>query len=80
MTFRESVALAPFTTPIATTADRWGSVPRIYIETLADEAIGPSRQAEFYTAHPCERVLSIDSGHCPFLTHPGELAALLQAL
>jgi pimeloyl-ACP methyl ester carboxylesterase len=69
--------LAGFTTPIKVSAEKWGSVPRFYIETLQDKAIGPSKQAEFYTALPCEKVVSIDAGHCPFLTQP---EALFEAL
>lgn len=72
--------LAGFTTPIAVSAENWGSVPRFYIETLQDKAIGPSKQAEFYTALPCERVLSIDAGHCPFLTQPEALVEALKSL
>ncbi|HZO12720.1 MAG TPA: alpha/beta fold hydrolase [Polyangiaceae bacterium] len=72
--------LAPFTTGILTTNENWGRVPRIYIETLQDLAIGPARQKSFYEALPCERVISIDSGHCPFLTRPTELADALLSL
>jgi pimeloyl-ACP methyl ester carboxylesterase len=49
----------------------------VYVETTADRAIGPSKQASFYDALPCERVVSIDAGHCPFLTRPDEVAAAL---
>ena len=69
-----------FITPIETTADGWGSVPRVYIETKQDAAVGPIKQKEMYTALPCEKVLSIDSGHCPFLTKPQELGEALMDL
>ncbi|NUP10254.1 MAG: alpha/beta fold hydrolase [Polyangiaceae bacterium] len=72
--------LAPFTTPIHVTQEAWGSVPRVYIETLQDHAIGPSRQKQFYTALPCDEVISIDAGHCPFLTKPDEVADALLSL
>jgi pimeloyl-ACP methyl ester carboxylesterase len=57
--------------------ENWGRVPRVYVETLRDRAIGPARQRELYQALPCERVISIDSGHCPFLTQPAALADAL---
>jgi pimeloyl-ACP methyl ester carboxylesterase len=69
--------LAGLTTPIHVTPEKWGSVPRAYVHTTADRAIGPSTQESFYTALPCEPVTSIDSGHCPFLTKPDEVAAAL---
>lgn len=72
--------LAPFTTPIHTTAENWGRVPRYYIEALADQAIGPNRQKEFYTALPCEKVVSLQTGHAPFMTQPQAVAEALLSL
>jgi pimeloyl-ACP methyl ester carboxylesterase len=72
--------LAGFTTKIHTTMENWGRVPRVYIETTDDHAIGPARQKELYEALPCETVITIDSGHCPFLTKPDELAQALLSL
>jgi pimeloyl-ACP methyl ester carboxylesterase len=76
----EPEPLAPFTTPIHTTAEKWGSVPRFYIETLQDKAIGPARQKQFYTALPCEKVVSLSTGHAPFLTQPDALADAILSL
>ncbi len=72
--------IAPFTTPIHTTAENWGRVPRFYIETLGDRAIGPVRQKELYTALPCEKIVSLDTGHAPFLTQPQALADAILSL
>jgi pimeloyl-ACP methyl ester carboxylesterase len=69
--------LAPLTTEIHVTMERWGSVRRAYVHTTADQAIGPSRQQSFYEALPCATVTPIDAGHCPFLTKPDEVAAAL---
>jgi pimeloyl-ACP methyl ester carboxylesterase len=71
--------LSGFTTPIATTTPNWGSVSRDYIETKKDGAIGPAKQKAMYTALPCDKVLAIDSGHCPFLTKPTEVADALMS-
>lgn len=71
---------APLGTPVAVTEERWGKVPRVYIETLQDRTVGPGLQKRMYTASPVERVLSLDSGHAPFLTRPDELASHLLSL
>lgn len=70
----------PFDEPIHVTEERWGRVPRVYIEALKDLAISPAEQKQQYTALPCERVISIDAGHAPFLTKPKEVADALTSL
>lgn len=70
----------PFGEPIHVTEERWGRVPRVYIEALQDLAISPAEQKQQYTALPCERVISIDAGHAPFLTKPKEVADALMSL
>jgi pimeloyl-ACP methyl ester carboxylesterase len=72
--------LAPIVTPIHVTPEKWGKVPRIYIHTTKDETIGPKQQQKFIDAFPCEKVISIESGHCPFLTKPADLTSALIAL
>lgn len=72
--------LDPLGTPIHVTQEKWGSVPRVYIETLQDLSLGTAKQRAFYNALPCEKVISTDSGHCPFLTKPDELSTALLAL
>ena len=71
---------APLGTPVMVTAANWGRVPRVYIETKQDLAVGPALQKSLYTESPVERVLSVDSGHLPFFTKPNELAAHLLSL
>ncbi|WP_434045555.1 MULTISPECIES: alpha/beta fold hydrolase [Sorangium] len=70
----------PFGEPIHVTEERWGRVPRVYIEALKDLAISPAEQKQQHTASPCEKVISIDAGHAPFLTKPNELAEALRSL
>ncbi|XXY45797.1 alpha/beta fold hydrolase [Sorangium sp. So ce269] len=70
----------PFDEPIHVTEERWGRVPRVYIEALKDLAISPAEQRSQYTALPCEKVVSLDAGHAPFLTKPQELADALTSL
>jgi pimeloyl-ACP methyl ester carboxylesterase len=69
--------LAPSGTPIAITDARWGSVRRLYVETLRDQAVPVSAQRRMNELLPGADVHSIDSGHSPFLTQPRGLADLL---
>ncbi len=50
-----SQALVPFVTPISTTVERFGRVPRVYIESLRDRVISPFIQQKMYTALPCQK-------------------------
>ena len=66
--------------PMKTTQENFGQVPRGYIECLRDAAMWPPFQKEMYTKLPCQRVISMDTGHSPFLSAPGELARHLMSL
>ena len=68
--------LAVVATPVATSAARFGRVPRSYVECTDDRAVGPSLQRRMHGAQPC-RVSSIASGHSPFLARPDELTRAL---
>jgi len=68
---------APLGTPVTVSDANFGKVPRVYIHTLKDHAVGPALQERMYTATPVQKVLSIDSGHAPYLSHPEELSAML---
>ena len=67
------------TTPVHTTAARWGRVPRVYIECLRDRAIPIALQRRMYTASPCRKVFTLDTDHSPFLSAPRALADHLLA-
>ena len=73
-------AVAPFAAPVSTTEERFGLVPRVYIECLSDRAISPSVQRRMYGALPCQKVISMDTDHSPFFSAPRELAAHLMSL
>jgi pimeloyl-ACP methyl ester carboxylesterase len=73
-------AAAPFATPVNTTEENFGRIPRVYIECLHDRAISPSAQRRMYTALPCQKVISMNTSHSPFLSAPEELAAHLTSL
>jgi pimeloyl-ACP methyl ester carboxylesterase len=65
--------LAPSATPIHVTPERFGRVPRVYIECLQDRAISPSMQRRMIDASPCQRVISMNTDHSPFFSAPDEL-------
>ncbi len=72
--------LKPLVTPLKVTAQRFGSVPRAYIECLQDRTVTLAAQRRMQAALPCDPVLTLDSDHSPFLSHPEELARLLGGL
>lgn len=73
-------ATAPFITPVQTTPDRWGSIPRVYIECTQDRAISLAAQRAMYRRLPCQRIYSMTSSHSPFLSAPEELSQYLLSL
>ena len=72
--------LAPVATPVRTTAQNYGRVPRVYIECLRDRALSPSIQRKMYTALPCKKILAMDTSHSPFFSAPQELVRHLTSL
>jgi pimeloyl-ACP methyl ester carboxylesterase len=64
---------APTNTPIRTTAERFGSVPRVYIELTQDMAVSWPLQKRMYEAMACARVLSIEASHSAYFSKPDEL-------
>jgi pimeloyl-ACP methyl ester carboxylesterase len=70
-------SIAPFFTPVVTSAERWGRVPRYYIECAADHAITLDTQREMQKHSPCQKAFSIDTDHSPFFSAPEVLADIL---
>lgn len=64
-------------TQIHITTERYGRLPRYYIECLRDNAIKPPIQKQMYIDTPCKRVFTLDAGHFPLLSKPIELAEIL---
>jgi pimeloyl-ACP methyl ester carboxylesterase len=61
------------------TAERFGSVPRVYIEAALDRSVIPPAQALMQSMTPGARRIPIDAGHVPQLSRPAELAAMIDA-
>lgn len=73
-------AVAPFITPVDTSEEHFGRIPRVYIECLRDRTISPSQQKKMYTALPCKRVISMDTSHCPIFSAPDKIVGHLTSL
>jgi pimeloyl-ACP methyl ester carboxylesterase len=73
-------AIAPTTQKVHLTGQRYGRVPRVYIECLKDHAISLRMQRVMYAAVPVQKVITMDTSHSPFFSAPEELAGHLTAL
>jgi len=68
---------APLAWTISVTEERWGRIPRYYIECTADKAIPPAVQRAMYTAIPVKKLFSMKTSHAPNFSAPEELAGYL---
>ncbi|MFN8499479.1 MAG: alpha/beta fold hydrolase [Anaerolineae bacterium] len=71
---------APVATPLSLSDERFGRVPRVYIETLRDKGVTPTLQRTMYTATPCQRIISMETSHSPFLSAAKQLVRHLTSL
>jgi pimeloyl-ACP methyl ester carboxylesterase len=72
--------LSPGATPVRTTKENFGRVPRVYMTALFDRAVSPEMQKKMFTALTCQQVISLSTGHSPFFSAPGELVRHLTSL
>jgi pimeloyl-ACP methyl ester carboxylesterase len=68
---------SPTNTPIRTTHENFGRVPRVYIELTQDRAVSGAAQKRMYTATPCKRVLSIAASHSAYFSQPDQLTRMI---
>ena len=73
-------ALQPLGAPVKISDSNFGRVRRVYIECLQDRALVPELQKRMYSETSCEKVISMDCSHSPFISAPGELAGHLTSL
>jgi len=62
------------------TQERFGRVPRVYIECLQDNAVSLALQRDMVAKSPCREVISLATDHSPFFSAPGLLADVLTRL
>lgn len=71
---------APFSDHVELSDEHFGRVTKCYVETLRDNGIGNKLQKDMIAAAKINEVFSVDSGHTPALSQPGEIAKILIAL
>jgi pimeloyl-ACP methyl ester carboxylesterase len=59
------------------TPERYGCVPRFYVEGLRDNAVSLAYQRAMTGRTLCQRVFTLDCDHSPFLSEPAALADIL---
>ena len=67
----------PIATPATVSWERWGQLPRAYIECLQDRALSMARQQAMQAVAPCDPVVRIDTDHSPFFSTPDGLGEAL---
>ncbi|WP_460967722.1 alpha/beta fold hydrolase [Spirosoma migulaei] len=68
----------PFTNPVTLTATNFGKVPKYYVYTAQDHAVGLNLQKRMVAAAGIKSTYTLNSSHCPFLSMPTEVTVLLQ--
>ena len=69
--------LAPTSMPVSVSAERFGSVPRYYVECLQDHALPIGFQRAMHRAAGMDGVATLEADHSPFFSCPAELAAAM---
>lgn len=69
--------LAPLSTPVTLTAERFGRLHAAYVVTLRDEAVSTDLQLTMIGRGLVQEAIPLDTGHAPQVTAPD---ALVQAL
>lgn len=67
----------PFTNKVTLSADRFGSVDKVYIKTLQDVVISPGLQDRMIADAGIKTVYEINTSHSPFLAQPHTVSELL---
>ncbi len=71
----------PRSQPLHLTAERWGRLPRTYVECTQDRTIPIASQRLMQQMSPGANVVTLDSDHSPYLCCPQALAdALIAAI
>lgn len=70
-------ATEPFMAEVAVSAEKFGTVPKVYIRTSIDKMVSPALQDQMISNWKVGKVHTLHSGHFPTLSVPEELAGLL---
>jgi pimeloyl-ACP methyl ester carboxylesterase len=73
-------AIPPLGTPVTLSAQRFGSVPRVYVHTTRDNAVSYALQQRMLAAAGgARRVVTLETSHMPMLTQPRAVADAIEA-
>lgn len=72
--------VGPLLSTMQVTDANFGRIPRVYIECSLDNAVTPEFARSMYTILPCAEVITMATGHSPFLSAPEDLAGHLHDL
>lgn len=72
--------LAPLLHKVELSEEKFGKLPKYYIQALRDNAIPQSLQRKMYTETKVKQVFTITSGHAPNLSQPGKVADILKTI
>lgn len=70
---------APRSQKVVVTPERWGSLPRTYVECTLDRTIPLDSQQRMIAMSPSAKVVTLEADHSPYLSKPQELADALEA-
>jgi pimeloyl-ACP methyl ester carboxylesterase len=73
----EPEASLPGFTPLVLSPERYGRVPKVYVECTQDRAVTIGLQRRMLADTPCDRVFSLETSHSPFFSTPGALVDVL---
>ena len=72
--------LGPLATLVEVTHERWGTVPRLYVECLQDRTVPIANQRQMLALSPGTATVTLDTDHSPFYSAPEALADALIAV
>lgn len=70
----------PTNTALSLTVERFGSIPRAYIELTEDRAVSPDLQRRMQEALPCVETVAIDASHSAYFSRPDDLTRAIVGL
>ncbi len=73
-------AVAALFTPVHLTTERFGRIPRVYIECTDDRALSTEIQRDMIAKSPPVDVRHLHASHSPFLSMPDKLAMVMSDL
>jgi triacylglycerol esterase/lipase EstA (alpha/beta hydrolase family) len=72
--------MGPFQQKVSISEKNFGTVYRVYIETLLDNAVPIEFQRKMHTETACNKVITLNADHAPFYSKAAELVAHLHEL